>query len=289
MPLDTNTAALSPALAARTDGGTRTDAMTPDQRREVGKKLREAASTIVDNVVWGDVRRAEGEAEGTAFGTVYGILRLLAHAVETYTPPIPAPAPAPVYEWGQRVMAMRHGRPVEAFLVSGPDGNGHLKVAFRGVAYAVCVRAKDVSPITPAAAPEPVAPPAPRQPQVGDLVRFKVHYGLRRPGDLGTIIRIDPSTSKGLPTIYEVESPGFAADAHCFGSRFDVIRPAGWTPKVGDKVKVVGLSYVGFEAGDVVGTVDHVEASVSHPILLRFPGEYGRKNYKPEQVYPASL
>lgn len=125
-------------------------------------------------------------------------------------------------------------------------------------------------------------PPAPRRPRVGDLVRV-LKGGVYPPGTIGTLTMVDFNNAA------RVEANGQTADNWHPFRHFDVIRPAGWTPKVGDKVKVVGKSYLGFEAGDVVGTVDDVEVSVSHPILLSFPGEYRRKLYKAEQVYPASL
>lgn len=286
MPLDTNTqASVKPALflAARTgNADVYTPSMTSVQRGEVAKKLNGAADVLMDNVRWGAVRESEGAAEGTAFRIVYGILRRLAHAVETYTPPVAPPAPAPVYEWGQRVTVMRRGCPAEAIFVAGPDGDGDVKVVFSGAGLTTYVQAADVSPITPAAVPEPVAPPAPRRPRVGDLVRV-LKGGVYPPGTIGTLTMVDFDNEA------RVEANGQTTDNWHLFRHFDVIRPVEWTPKVGDKVKVVGRSYLGFEAGDVVGAVDHVEASVSHAILLRFPGECGRKNYKPEQVYPASL
>lgn len=288
MPLDTNTqASVAPALflAARTgNAGVYTPSMTSVQRGEVAKKLNGAADVLMDNVRWGAVRVSEGEEGGTAFRIVYGILLRLAHVVETYTPPIPTPAPAPVYEWGQRVMAMRHGRPVEAFFVSGPDGDGDLKVVFRGDTKVDYVSAKDVSPITPATVPEPVAPPAPRRPRVGDLVRV-LEGGVYPPGTIGTLTMVDFDNEA------RVEANGQTTGNWHLFRHFDVIRPAGWTPKVGDKVKVVGLSRFGFAAGDAEGTVTRLYYGrhEDRPVFVEFREDGMGRAYATEQVYPASL
>lgn len=283
MPLDTNTVA--PTLLDAVAGlDCPLPDSTPTQRGALADRLEASAETIMDCLSWADVSRTGEDHFGDAASKVRRALRGAARELRDYTPPVPAPAPAPVYEWGQRVMAMRHGRPVEAFFVSGPDGDGDLKVVCRGADSASYVQAKDVSPIAPAAVPEPVAPPAPRRPRVGDLVRV-LEGGVYPPGTIGTLTMVDFDNEA------RVEANGQTTGNWHLFRHFDVIRPAGWTPKVGDKVKVVGLSRFGFAAGDAEGTVTRLYYGrhEDRPVFVEFREDGMGRAYATEQVYPASL